>query len=210
MAITSTNICNMALSHIQSKTINDLSENSPEAKACVLFYDNIRRVMLEDFDWSFARIGLNLPLHVNNPSDTQFEYQYVYPSQALAIRKLSFKDSPERQIDYRVAVVEDVNGSELKVLWCNFPDPLCVYTKNIVSNDLMSPKFIIAFSYRLAIELCTALNLEGRKAELTQFYGATMDEAQSSDANQFHDTVGHVDLADTMNGRSQITGYYGE
>ncbi len=73
----------------------------------------------------------------------------------------------------------------------------------------MSPKFVIAFSYRLAMELCTALNLEGRLPQITQMFIGTSQEAMESDANQYRDMINHVDLADTMNGTSSIDGYFG-
>ncbi len=210
MAVTTTTICNMALGHIQSNTINDISEGSTEAKACLLYYDTVRQSLLQGFDWNFARISLNLPLHVDSPADSNWAYQYILPSQALAIRKLTFKDDPSREIDYQRGLVEDSNGAELQVLWCNYPDPLCVYTKNITSDALLSPLFVLAFSYRLAIEICPALNLEGRVQQITQLFGAALYEAQESDANQYRDMIHHVDLADTMNGRDQVTGYFGE
>jgi len=209
MAVTATSICNMALAHIQTNQINDISEEGVEAKQCRLFYDNIRGVMLQSFDWNFARISMNLPLHVESPPDTNWQYQYIYPSQALVIRKLTFKDDPSRQIDYKSGLVEDSNGAELKVLWCNFPDPLCVYTKNISSDALMTPMFVIALSYRLAIELAPALNLEGRVERVTRLFAGAEFQAQESDANEYRDMIGHVDLADTMNGRDDLAGYFG-
>lgn len=209
MAVTSTSICNMALSHIQTNTINDITEESVEAAACRIFYDSIRSVMLESFDWNFARISLNLPLHVETPPDTNFQFQYIYPAQALVIRKMTFSADPSRQIDYVTGLIEDSNGAELKVIWTNFPDPLCVYTKNISSDALMSPMFVIALSYRLAIELATALNLEGRIPQVTQLFAGAEAQAQMSDANEYRDMIGHVDLASTMMGRDQVTGYFG-
>ena len=208
MAVTTTSICNMALAHIQTNRINDIDEDSVEAIACRLFYDNIRSLMLESFDWNFARISKNLPLHVEDPPDTNWQYQYIYPSQALAIRKLTFKDEPDHQIDYKTGLIEDSNGAELRVIWTNYPDPLCVYTKNITSDALLSPMFVLALSYRLAIELAPALNLEGRVPQITQLFAGAIGEAMQSDANQYRDMIGHVDLADTMNGRTQLMGNF--
>lgn len=58
MAVSITDICNMALSHVgrSTKPIQNLATDpSVEARMCNQWYDQCRRETLEVMDWSFAR-----------------------------------------------------------------------------------------------------------------------------------------------------------
>lgn len=52
--MTSTDICNMALSMIGQGRIHDLDEESEQARQCKVYYDHIRKTLLSNFTWGFA------------------------------------------------------------------------------------------------------------------------------------------------------------
>jgi len=82
-------ICNMALSNIGAKsTIESITENTPEAKRCNLWYDFSRLQTLEIFDWNFAQKRLTLALHSDVAPDGVWTFRYQYPSDGANIRFL--------------------------------------------------------------------------------------------------------------------------
>lgn len=212
MAFTDTDICNMALGHIQSRPIDNLqTDNGAEGIACRTYYSVARADILSRFDWSFARRSAVLPINVESPQNTKYAYQYLRPADAISIRKLTHSSDESALIDYEQGIyVNPVGNAEQQVILCNFPNPLCTYTREVTSNSLFSPSFTLAFSYRLAMELCTALNLNDRKAQVSQLFVATMQDAMMDDANQFRDEIKHVDLAQELTGDSPINSYIPE
>ena len=209
MAFTDTQICNMALSHIQSKQISNLdTDNGDEGIACRLFYSVARQDILSRFDWSFARRSLQLTINTQSPQNTKYEYQYLRPADAISIRKLTHESDETSLIDYEQGIyVNPAGNAEQRIILCNYPDVLCVYTRDVTSNALFSPGFTLALSYRLAMELCAALNLNNRKQQVAQLFVATMQDAMQDDANQFRDEIKHVDLADEVQGNNSISAY---
>jgi hypothetical protein len=209
MAFTDTEICNMALSHIQSKSISNFdTDTGEEGEKCRLFYNLARQDTLSRFDWNFARQSTVLPVDAQDPDNTRYAYQYLRPADAISIRKLTHSSDESALIDYDQGLkVNPSGGAEQQVIYCDFENPLCTFTRDIKSNALFSPSFVVAFSYRLAMELCTALNLNERKTQVTQLFVATLQDAQVDDGNQFRSENTHVDLADELTGASVLNPY---
>lgn len=79
-------VCNTALAGIGSRsTITSLSENSPEARNCALFLDNVRTSMLRLANWNFAKAEQTLALYkaaagtVENPTTTATVWNNTFP-----------------------------------------------------------------------------------------------------------------------------------
>ena len=69
LQISETQICNMALSHIGTKShIANLQEKSAEARECNIWFEYVRLVLLEGYDWGFARKRIALVDHADTPS----------------------------------------------------------------------------------------------------------------------------------------------
>lgn len=90
-------IANMALSAIGTRsTIASLSEDSPEAATCQLWYQQCRDGLLRAFPWNWARRQVVLALYksaagtLENPQGTlpeparPWRYEYSWPSDCLA------------------------------------------------------------------------------------------------------------------------------
>src|SRR5687768_843028 len=80
-------IYNQALSALGlDADVQDVAEDSPESRTCNLFYEDVRDQVLRDFPWPFARKVAVLALVAGTPNE--WGYQYRYPSDALAIRRI--------------------------------------------------------------------------------------------------------------------------
>jgi hypothetical protein len=91
MAETRNSIANMALSHIGiSDRIADISDRNTRARACLLFYDNVREQVLRDFDWPFARRVATLALVETFATDGSRDWLYSYrvPADSIAVRRI--------------------------------------------------------------------------------------------------------------------------
>ena len=86
MAISSVKIANFALSKVGTdSTIETLTENSAEAKACNLWFETARKQALSAYDWPFARKRLALAVHGDDPPD-EWAYRYQYPADCVKAR----------------------------------------------------------------------------------------------------------------------------
>lgn len=186
--VTETDICNMALGHIGKGTITGTDQlNSPEAKWCGEYYPNVRRTMLQEFDWSFARQVQELPLHAEDSANGNYPYQYIMPPKSVSIHRVASSRGGDREVNYELGLYVSPDGAELPVLWSDFLNPWITYTRDINSNSLMSPEFVKAFTYQLAMEIAPALSLDKKVQSLTQLYSGWLEVAKQNDANQFND-----------------------
>lgn len=81
-------ICNMALYHLAiGKKIASFNDKSPEARACSLFYDQVKDEVLRDFAWPFATLTVSLALVQQQPT-YEWGYSYRLPNDCLAARRL--------------------------------------------------------------------------------------------------------------------------
>lgn len=147
-------ICNQALSALAlDADIQVITENSAEARACNLFYEDVRDQVLRDFPWPFARKVAVLALVTGTPNE--WGYQYRYPSDALAIRRiLPYGDDtatlgqlefPSTRIPYSIA--QDATG---RLLWTFMEDAWVEYTVQITDVTMFPDDFAAAVALLLA------------------------------------------------------------
>ena len=75
-------ICNLALYRIGGRKIEAFIEDSEESQACQVFYDQVRKEVLEDDQWEFATVIKPLSKLEGRPS-CQWAYRYSYPTDCL-------------------------------------------------------------------------------------------------------------------------------
>lgn len=81
-------ICNMALRHLGiTNMIASLTERTKEAKACSLFYPQVRDETLRDAPWPFATRFPLLAVVDDDPT-AEWLYSYRYPSACITLRRL--------------------------------------------------------------------------------------------------------------------------
>src|SRR6266446_948404 len=94
--LSSVDICNLALANINQKGILTLGDANELARMCNRWYDHMRRELLEDCDWTFARkiFTLNLigqatgfgdfpdwaatPASPATPDNSVFPWAFIY------------------------------------------------------------------------------------------------------------------------------------
>lgn len=145
----STEICNIALSHLgSSKRIQSLdSDKGQEAASCRQFYEIARDEVLENFPWPFAQTQEALALVSENPTP-EWTYAYQYPSNASNIVKIpsgAMLDSNNTRIPYKI-----VYGDSGKLIYTNQRDAEVIYTKRVTDVSRFSATFTIALSFKIA------------------------------------------------------------
>lgn len=145
----STEICNLALSHLGiSKQIADIdSEKSNEARACRLFFETTRDMILRDFAWPFATKIVTLGLVETNPND-EWAYSYRMPSDCLFDRRILSgirTDTQDSKIPYRI--IQDETGL---LILTDQSEAKLEYTVRESRVNLWPEDFCIVVSFRLA------------------------------------------------------------
>jgi len=165
MAASKTIICNRALHFIGiGEEIASINERSPEAEACLLFYDDTLDELLREFPWPFARRRVSLALVSDEDTayNSEFYFAYRYPSDALYIRRIasgSIPDTSETLIRYQIS--SDDSGL---LLLTNEADVEIDYTARITDTQLFPVDFGMALSYRLAAYIAPRLAEDPSKA----------------------------------------------
>lgn len=139
-----TQIFNLTLGHLKSDPVENIDPPTPGSKAAAVgakWYDDARRSALEEHPWGFAKKRMQIQPEAAAPL---FEYstKYELPPDYIRLIRLGELWWNDQDLDY---TIED------GYILCNETGPLdLVYVYDIEKVTKFSPKFIIAFSYRLA------------------------------------------------------------
>ena len=147
MALSNTKICNMALSRLKSKRINDYgdsSESTPQAIYCRLHYETTRDALIESYTWRFASGRKTLSVSTVTP-DFEWDYQFILPNDYLAMRSIyEGRFSDENLESYAL------EGDRLLT---NESDMEIRYIKKVTDPTKFDPLFVKLFVVLLANEL---------------------------------------------------------
>lgn len=148
-------ICNQALGHLGiSKLIASISENSQEARALNLYYDDGLADVLRSFPWPFARRIVSLALVEEDPND-EWSFSYRVPVDCLLERRVPSgirNDARKDRVPYLIG--GDEQGG---LIFCDREDAQLEYTALITDPQRFPPDFVTAFSYYLAAKACPQL-----------------------------------------------------
>ncbi len=166
----------MSLSHLKVTT-SVTSIETPETKAekiCAKWYDDARRITLEEHTWNFATKRDNLAQDTDNPP-----FGYIAQSDSLPsdfIRMVSLGADEDDQ-DY------EIEGNQILT---NSDGPYKLrYIYNITDVTKFSPLFIQALSYKLA-ELMS-FEFDGRnttKNTMKELFEDSIKSAKEVDGQQ--------------------------
>lgn len=236
-------IANLALAEGATRTlINGFPpiDNTPAAVSANLFYSPKTKSLLRGANWNFCRRQANLTLlrrAVNadgtvstDPPSQPFQYEYLYPSDALKIRfiqqflttttsgtavPLTSASSSTIYPAYAVTnipfveAVDMSTGSPRKTLLTNMPDAMAIYTADMSQYpDMWDANFLTAETAYLASFLIA--NLSGdRSLMVTQIQIAKngLDAARGVNGNESISNVDH--LPDWIRARTQGSAYTG-
>jgi hypothetical protein len=185
---------NLSLARIGKKEfIGNLFEGSEAARVALRIYSETRDEMLRAFDWGFAERNANLTLlkfapaggyfppnawnPANNPPPP-WAFEYVYPSDCLKIRSVKPVPLFVQNFDPQPNVFAIQNDNTFvpaqKVILCNVPSAMMVYTGQVTDPQTWEADFIDAFAGKLGLRLAPALaNMDAAKFEAS-------DAAQST------------------------------
>ena len=159
-----TDICNLALNHIGRERIADLNEDTEPARTCRMHYDLVRKTLLRDYTWSFARKHTKLALlNVDTPG---WAFTYSYPNDCVIARKLYNEDESWVILEKNLPgnMDETLVNDNTKALVCNYADACLEYTYDVKDANLFPADFSQALSYYLAAAIAPALTGSDSKA----------------------------------------------
>jgi hypothetical protein len=189
MALVITNpsdMVNLALTRIGRKDyIGSIYEGSEAAVVALRIYSETRDEMLRAYDWGFAERNINMTLLKQAPTTGYFPpntwnpatnppppwlFEYTYPSDCLKVRAV--KPVPLYVLNFdpqpNVFAVENDNNftPAQKVILCNVPAAMLVYTGQVTDCTTWEADFIDAFASKLGLRLAPALaNMDAAKME---------------------------------------------
>jgi len=200
-------ICNIALSNIRAKSINNINEASVNAQYCKLKYDLVLDFMLRSSPWNFAKKQTALALLESELFG--WIYAYQYPTDCLRINRLmsavdqlalsddgyAFRpdyyshDPLLDHANHRVAVKYEVlTFSNNKVIGVNQPEVWVDYQFSVTDPNEYDSSFIMAFAWYLAAEIAVPViggdNGRAERGAALQMYKATLAEAMAMDSNE--------------------------
>lgn len=168
-----TSICNYALGQLGQQTIDDLTEDSPQARACSLFYAQARDAVLCEIWWGFATAEQTLAVTATDPNE--WDYAYTLPSDCLLPRYIPPVVRNGMKVPFEWA------GREI---WTDQEDAVLIYTKRVTDPAYFHPLFIDAMALKLAVLVCMPLSVErSLRADALQLYRGSIALARQSDAN---------------------------
>lgn len=180
-------ICNLALYNIGSNQINDISDDTPEAQACNMFWLPCLYDVYSEHQWAWsnAQVALNL-LTSNIPSLLYafdnlttngltgnipnaatipgWAYTYAYPNNVVRIwavyNPCNYKRKQEVEFD-----TVFIPALGVRAIVSNEPFAICDATYVITDPTIWDAKFAIAFSERLSAQISIPLTGDAAVAQ---------------------------------------------
>lgn len=185
MAYTKLGIINLALTRIGVKRLSSLTENTTQCEDALAVYDTIRDLVLEEEDWTFAKVRATLGTG-GEALDESYHYAYAYQLPPNFLRLVSSTTDPNGTTDppvyppgypyivETIAVIgEDDQPYDIKCLLIDYDNSdnglFINYIKRQEDVTQYTGNFVNAFAFRLAAELCI------NRTEGMQKYGAMME-----------------------------------
>lgn len=180
--MTHTDICNTALSYIGQGMITTLDANNESARQCRLHYDNTRKLLLRQYEWSFARRHEKLTLL--NANVNGYKYIYLYPEKCL--KMLAILDHQNGFDAFRQKEFEVFNiDNHTKVIASNVMLAYIDYIYDVTDCNIFDSLFLEAFTRKLASNLAVPLlGNEGVADRNYKMYQAALEEAKSLTAKE--------------------------
>ena len=161
--MTETKICNMALSRIGARRINDYSDDTDtknEAIQCRLHYEQTRDALQRSHFWVFNKKRVECSEASTEP-DFQYDYQYLLPSDFLRYRARYVDGTPHYEDSpYSYSLERNEDGARV-ILMDDSPCNL-IYSAKITDVAQFDPLFIEVLVLKLAQKLVPALAKTGK------------------------------------------------
>lgn len=170
---TEVEVCNQALLYTGTgQTINSLTENTMESRACKVHSGKTRVALLQAFPWKFATKRATLAL-LAGEARTGWAYTYELPSDCISPRFLWAGSRMPNAIDKIPFDIETVSAASGAVAGlCLLTDQKAaelIYTADVRTVSLWSPLFVDAVAWALAVKLCLILPVKPEWAKNAKF-----------------------------------------
>lgn len=183
---TSTEVVNGALLRAKStKFITDLdSEDTDQANALRIIYEQARRSLLDyPCQWNFAKRRFALVQLAETPPDA-WAYVYAIPDDLIR----AWEVPPAGMRSYRrdqIIPFELGNNGVRKVLYCDQPNAELVYTADVSSVNLFSPRFTEALMWRVALDyVLSTSNNSTLLSTAERWFAVAIGSAMASNHNE--------------------------
>jgi hypothetical protein len=161
-------ICNSALSKLGASRITDLTDNSPQARACNFNYELQRDWMLRRHLWNFAIKRVQLAADVETPP-FGFSNQYTLPADYL--RMHPDNETQDYSIENGKLLRDGTDAFDLR------------YVARVEDTTKYDSMFVEALASRMAFVMAEELTQSNtKKAEARDDYKDAISEARKVDA----------------------------
>jgi hypothetical protein len=150
-------ICNVALAHLGIEYINSFDEETKQAKACKMFYDNVRKSLLMNLNASFSIERANLVENLDYKPVYGYQKSYKLPFGCLQVLNLGdiVQDEYYQIEGDNFYCDKEIGHVEIR------------YIKDIDDVTKYDAKFIELFALALAVEICMPLT---RDIQMRNYY----------------------------------------
>jgi len=188
MAISNTSICNMSLTKIGAKRINNLedtTEGTISAIQCRLHFEQTRDSLLRTCWWRFASGRASLSQDTESP-DFEWDNQFLLPNDFLRLKAVYDDVSPNNESNYSYTIEGDL-------LLTNEGTVDIRYVKKVTDPAEFDPLFVEVFVTALAVKLVMPLSQDRLLyRELQEELARTMARVRVVDLTETN-TVGRND-----------------
>ena len=101
MALTDIKICNRALARIGAPSITSFDDGSREAEVLTELYEHTYETVLTEAPWNFAKKDTELAQDATAPTDANYSYRYLLPSDYMNLVKF-YSSSGTTITDYTI------------------------------------------------------------------------------------------------------------
>jgi hypothetical protein len=145
----------MALSHIAKARIVSLEDKNESARQCKIHYEHLRKMLLRDFPWGFAKKVARLAkLNIDTP---KWKHTYAYPEKCVSVRSVFDENTIGLKLNQREEYEIILATDNIKGICCNV-DAACIeYTYDVTEVEVFSSEFIEALSRHLASNMAMIL-----------------------------------------------------
>jgi hypothetical protein len=170
MAISNTQICNIALTILSAERILSLTDESENARRCNVVFEMLRDTLLTEHNWNFARKEAVLARLAEDPKVEEFAFIYQLPSDCL--RFMRIEDDVKFMIKGRK-------------VYTNADTVNCEYVARVTDPNEFSYGFINALANRIAYTLCFGITQNAdMTAVMRKESDRALEEAKFSDGQE--------------------------
>lgn len=188
-----TDICNMALSSIGQGRIVTLTEDSEPARQCAIYYDLLRKSLLDTFRWGFAERSKKLAeVNAEMPG---WDHVYAVPNDCRIVRQIYNRNKrlgtseltkEHAYHQFKISLVDE----STKVVMVNMEDAWMDYTADVKNAEMFNSFFCEALAHKLAYYLAMPLSgSQSIKQTEYQLYQTTIQQAMLASAIENHHKI---------------------